>query len=87
MAWYGMHVCKHEQNHNFGTDASALECIEAFGKRLNTFRAFWEHMGAFGRPGRLVSIIPYVCMYGMVCSTITKNRDLEGSRSGALTPI
>ena len=46
-----------------------MEHFEAFVKRLNAFRALWERMEAFGRLGRLVSIIPYgiVCMVCMVC--------------------
>ena len=44
MVWYGMYVCKNKQKENLGTFASVLERIEAFGKRLNAFRAFWERM-------------------------------------------
>ena len=58
-----MYVCKHKQN-KLGTFASVLEHIEAFGKCLKVFRSFRERMEAFGRPGSLVSIIPYG-MYGM----------------------
>ena len=39
--------------------------LETFRERSNAFRVFWEHMGALGRLGRLVNIIPYV-WYGMV---------------------
>ena len=66
-----MYVCKHKQKENLGTFGSVLERLEVFGKRLNAFRAVSERMGAFGRLGKLESILPYgmVCMvwYGMVC--------------------
>ena len=71
MLWYGMYVRSISHKENLGTFGSVLDRLEACGKRLNAFRALWERMGAFGRLGRLVSIIPYgmVCMvwYGMVC--------------------
>ena len=65
MVWYGMYVSKHKHKDNLGTFGSVLERLEAFGKRLNASRALWERMGAFGKPGRLVSIIPYVCLVCM----------------------
>ena len=61
-----------------------LERIEAFGKRLNAFRAFWERMGAFGRLDKLVSITPYVCMVCKVCSIVTKTRPLMNLKRGLL---
>ena len=44
---------------------SVLERLEVFWKPLNTFCVLWERMGAFGRLGRLVSIISYG-MYDML---------------------
>ena len=61
MVWYDM-INKHKQKDKLGTLESVLEGLEAFRKRLNVFRALWDRMGAFGKLGRLGSIIPYVCM-------------------------
>ena len=68
---------------------SVLERLEVFGKRLKAFRAFWERMGAFGRLGRLVSIITYGMAWYVyhVRSIITENKDLAGSKAGAPTPV
>ena len=73
MVWYGMYVGKYKHKESLGTFGSVLEFPEAFGKRLNAFRPRWERMGAVGRLGRLVSIIPdgMYRMYGMVSSIIT----------------
>ena len=59
MIWYGVYVSKHKPKKKLGTFGSVLERFEAFGKRSNAFTVVWERMGAFGRPGRLLSIIPY----------------------------
>ena len=66
MAWHGMNAGKHKHKGYLGTFGFFLDSLEAFGKRRNEFRALWELVGAFGRLGWLVSIIPYVwyvCMY------------------------
>ena len=59
MVWYGMCLSKHKHEDNLRTCGSVLERLETFRKRLNAIRARWERIGAFGRLGRLVSIIPY----------------------------
>ena len=66
MVWYGMvwYVSKYKRKENLGTFGSVLERLESFWNRLNAFRAFGDLMRAFGRLGRLGTIIPYV---GMVC--------------------
>ena len=58
MVWYGT-ISKHRQKINLGTFGSVLERLEAFGKRSNAIKALLERIGAFGRLGKLVSIIPY----------------------------
>ena len=69
--WYGMvcngtYVSKHKHKKSLRIFGSVSERLEAFGKRLNAFRALWERLGAFGTLGRLVSIIPYgMVWYGM----------------------
>ena len=67
MVWYGMvwYVSKHTHKDNLRQFGSVSKRLEAFGKRLIVFRAFWERVGAFSTLGRLGSIIPYgiVCMY------------------------
>ena len=66
MVCNGMYVCKQKHKENLGMSGDVMDRLEAFGKRLSAFQALRERMGAFGRIGRLVSIIPYgiyVCMY------------------------
>ena len=55
--WYGIYVSKHKHKKILGTLGLFLERLEAFGKSSNAFKAFGERMGAFGRLGRLGSII------------------------------
>ena len=59
MVWYGMCVSKHKHENSLETFGSVLELLEVFGKRLDAFRAPWERIGAFGRLGSLVIIIPH----------------------------
>ena len=59
IVWYGI---EHKHKESLGTYRSVLKQLEASWNRLNAFRACCDLMGAFGRPGRLGSIIPYVCM-------------------------
>ena len=58
MVWY---VSKHKHKENLGTFGSVSKRLEAFWNRLNVFLVFWDLMRAFGRLGRLGSIIPHVC--------------------------
>ena len=46
MVWY---VSKHKRKDILGTLGNVLEKLEAFWNRLNAFRAFGDHMGAFDR--------------------------------------
>ena len=60
MLWY---VSKHKHKEILGTFSSVGERLEAFGKRLNSFRAFWERMVAVSRLGSLGTAIPYGILY------------------------
>ena len=44
MVWYGTYVSKHKHKDNLRIFGSVLERLEAFGKRLNAFRALWERL-------------------------------------------
>ena len=41
MVWYGMYVSKHTHEESLGMFGGVLARLEAFGKRLKAFRAFW----------------------------------------------
>ena len=49
---------KHKNEENLRTFGNVLELLEAFGKHFNAIRVPWERIGAFGRLGRQVIIIP-----------------------------
>ena len=75
MVW---HVNKHLHKDILGTFDSVVECLEAFWKRLNAFRAFSERMGTFSGLGRLGSIVPCGVWYGMYLSR-HKQKETSGA--------